>query len=219
MVFAQSFSFMAGHLALLLAKTGQHLVLSAVAVGIALLVALPIGVGLGHLHRATFVAVSVSNIGRALPSLALIAIFIGLIGLGFVNVVLALIIMAIPPILTNAYLAVEGVQPDLVRAGRGMGLTGWQVLWRIELPLSLPLLFAGVRTAVVYVIGSATIGAIAGAGGLGDVILRQASYGLPGVIAAALWVAVLAVLADVLFLAAQKLLTPRGLEVRSAAVL
>lgn len=219
MVFSDSITFMIHHLRLLLDSTAQHVALSAAAVGLALVLAVPVGVWLGHKHTGGFVAISVSNVGRALPSLALIAVFIGLIGLGFVNVLVALVILAVPPILTNAYLAIEQVEPDLVRAGRGMGLTGWQVLFRVELPMALPLLFAGVRTAVVYVIGSATIGGIAGAGGLGNVILREGTYGLAGVIAAAFWVAALAILADLLFLAAQRALTPRGLQGRAAPAL
>ncbi|MGA8117758.1 MAG: ABC transporter permease [Actinocatenispora sp.] len=219
MVFVDSFPFMAGHLGLLISKTGEHLVLSAAAIAVAVAIGVPVGVLLGHAHRGGFVAISVSNVGRALPSLALIAVGIGLLGLGFTNVLVALVIMAVPPVLTNAYLAVEQIDPDLVRAGRGMGLTGRQVLLRIELPLAVPLLFAGVRTAAVYVVGSATLASVAGGGGLGDIILRQASYGLPGVIAGALWVAVLALLADLAFLGLRRMLTPHGMRSRQAPVL
>ncbi|HEY2205558.1 MAG TPA: ABC transporter permease subunit [Pseudonocardia sp.] len=215
-VFLDSLSFMAAHLPLLLAKTAEHLLLCAAAIGTALVIAVPLGLWLGHTHRADFLAVSISNLGRALPTLALIAILIGIVGLGFANVFTALVIICVPPVLTNAYLAVDQVQDDLVRAGRGMGLTGSQVLFRIELPLALPLLFAGVRTAVIYVIGSATIGGVVGAGGLGDLILQEAYYGLPGVIAAALWVAALAILADVLLYVLQRAVTPSGLRARPA---
>lgn len=219
MVFVDSVSFMADHLGLLLDKTGEHVILSAAAIGVAVAIGVPVGVLLGHTHRGGFVAISVSNVGRALPSLALIAVGIGLLGLGFTNVLVALVIMAVPPILTNAYLAVDQIDPDLVRAARGMGLTGWQVLTGVELPLAVPLLFAGVRTAAVYVVGSATLASIAGGGGLGDIILRQASYGLAGVIAGALWVAALALLADLAFLAVRRLLTPHGSRLRQAPVL
>lgn len=216
-VFVDSFPFMAGHLPLLVDKTVEHLVLSAAALGVALVIAVPLGVWLGHLHRGMFLTISVSNVGRALPSLALIAVGIGLLGLGFVNVLVALVIMAVPPILTNAYLSVDQVEPDIVRAARGMGLSPVQVLLRVELPLAVPLLLTGVRTAAVYVIGSATLASVAGGGGLGDVILRQASYGLPGVIAGALWVAALAIAADLLLLGAQRGLSPRGLRLAVAA--
>ncbi|MFE6752295.1 ABC transporter permease [Streptomyces sp. NPDC057684] len=208
--FFASFSFMADHFGLLADRTVDHLKLSAAAVAAALVLALPLGVWLGHRGKGSFLTVSISNIGRALPSLALIAIFLGLLGIGFVNVLTALVVMAVPPVLTHAYLSVEQVDPDLVRAGRGMGLTEWQILTRIELPLALPVLFTGIRIAAVYVISSATLAAVAGGGGLGDIILNQVSYGLSGVIAAALWVAVLALAADALFGALRKRLTPRG---------
>lgn len=208
--FFASFSFMADHFGLLADRTVDHLKLSAAAVAVALVLALPLGVWLGHRGKGSFLTVSISNIGRALPSLALIAIFLGLLGIGFVNVLTALVVMAVPPVLTHAYLSVEQVDPDLVRAGRGMGLTEWQILTRIELPLALPVLFTGIRIAAVYVISSATLAAVAGGSGLGDIILNQVSYGLSGVIAAALWVAVLALAADALFGALRNRLTPRG---------
>ncbi|MER7198916.1 ABC transporter permease subunit [Streptomyces sp. CB01635] len=208
--FFASFSFMADHFGLLADRTVDHLKLSAAAVAVALVLALPLGVWLGHRGKGSFLTVSISNIGRALPSLALIAIFLGLLGIGFVNVLTALVVMAVPPVLTHAYLSVEQVDPDLVRAGRGMGLTEWQILTRIELPLALPVLFTGIRIAAVYVISSATLAAVAGGGGLGDIILNQVSYGLSGVIAAALWVAVLALAADALFGALRSRLTPHG---------
>ncbi|MFI8992689.1 ABC transporter permease [Streptomyces sp. NPDC053542] len=197
--FLDCFAFMASHFGLLLDRTVDHLLLSAAAVAVALLLALPLGVWLGHRGRGSFLTVSVSNIGRALPSLALIAIFLGLLGIGFVNVMTALVVMAVPPALTHAYLSVEQIDRDVVRAARGMGLTERQILTRIELPLALPVLFTGIRIAAVYVISSATLAAVAGGGGLGDIILNQVSYGLSGVIAAALWVAALALAADALF--------------------
>lgn len=211
--FLASFSFMADHFGLLLSRTVDHLLLSAAGVAVALVIAVPLGVWLGHRGKGSFLTVSISNIGRALPSLALIAIFLGLLGIGFVNVMTALVIMAIPPVLTHAYLGVEQVDADLVRAARGMGLTQWQILWRVELPLALPVLFTGIRIAVVYVISSATLAAVAGGGGLGDIILNQVSYGLSGVIAAALWVAVLALVADGLFGAVGNRLAPRGTKI------
>lgn len=210
--FLSCFTFMGSHFGLLLNRTGEHLLLSAAAVGVALVIGLPLGIWLGHRGRGSFLTVSISNVGRALPSLALIAIFLGLLGIGFLNVMTALVIMAIPPVLTHAYLSVEQIDQDLVRAGRGMGLTEWQILTRIELPLALPVLFTGIRIAAVYVISSATLAAVAGGGGLGDIILNQVSYGLSGVVAAALWVAVLALAADALFGTIRDWLTPRGVR-------
>jgi osmoprotectant transport system permease protein len=212
--FVNAFKFMGNHTSLLFDKTVEHLHLSGVAVGIALLMAVPVGLWLGHLHRGSVVAINVANIGRALPSLALISIGAGILGIGFTNVVVALVVLAAPPMLTNAYVAVDQVEPDAVEAARGMGMRASQVFWRVELPLSLPLLFAGIRTATLFVVASATLAAIAGGGGLGDIIVNQASYGLPGVLAAAIWVSALAVLADFTFGLLQRLVTPRGLRKR-----
>lgn len=185
---------------------------------VALGVALPLGVWLGHVHRGSFLAVTVSNLGRALPSLAIIAIGIAVFGIGFTNVMVALVVLAVPLILTNAYVAVEGVDPDAVEAARAMGMRSWQVLGRVELPLALPLVFAGIRTAAVYVVSTATLAAIAGGGGLGDIITNQASYRLEGVIAAALCVSALALLADLAFGALQLAVTPSALRRRQRAI-
>jgi osmoprotectant transport system permease protein len=214
-IFADALEFVVDRRELILDKTGEHLVLSAAALGVALLVALPTGVVLGHLHRGSFVAVNLSNVGRALPSLAVIAIGIAFLGVGFANVTLALVVLAVPPILTNAYVAMDGVEPEAVEAARGMGMTSWQVISRVELPLALPLLFAGIRTASVYVVATATIAAVAGGGGLGDIIVNQASYRLEGVVGAALCVSVLALLADGALGLVQRLLTPPGLRDRA----
>jgi osmoprotectant transport system permease protein len=189
-----SFRFMGSHFSLLLEKAGQLSELAFTALGIALLVALPLGLWLGHRHRGLFLALGASTLGRALPSIALIAFFIALLGVGFWNVAVALVVLAVPPILANAYFAVDGVDRDAVEAARGMGLTEAQILLRVELPLGLPLILAGIRIAAVFVIATATIASVAGGNGLGDIIVNQASYGLAGVLAAALWVSAIALL-------------------------
>ena len=217
--FIDAFEFMGNNTSLLLDKTWGHIVLSAAAIGVSLVIAIPLGAWLGHLHRGSFVAINLSNLGRALPSLAVIAIGIGLLGLGFVNVMVALVILAVPPMLTNAYVAVDQVDRDAVEAARGMGMTALEVFFRVELPLALPLMFAGIRTAVVYVIATATLAAIAGGGGLGDIIVNQASYGIAGVLAGAMWVAALSLAADVGFGALQRAITPRGLRRRAGPVI
>jgi osmoprotectant transport system permease protein len=210
--FTDAFRFIGDNVSLLWQLTLDHLALTGAAMAIALVIALPLGVWLGHLHRGSFVAINVSNIGRALPSLALIAFGVALLGIGFVNVMVALVVLAIPPMLTNAYVAVDGVDPDAVEAAQGMGMTPTEVLLRVELPLALPLIFAGVRTAVVYVIATATLAPLAGASSLGDVIVDQATYRLPGVLGAAICVAVLALVAELLFALLQRAVTPRGLR-------
>jgi osmoprotectant transport system permease protein len=207
--FVDAFRFMGDQHALLLQKTWEHLELSLAALGIALVLALPLGVLLGHLHRGSFLAISASNIGRALPSLVLIAFGITILGIGFWNNTAALTILAIPPILTNAFFGVDGVDRDIVEAARGMGMTGGQVLFRVELPLAAPLVFAGIRIAAIFVIATATIAAVAGGGGLGEIIVNQASYRLAGVVAASLWVSFLAFAAAGALALLRKSLTPR----------
>ena len=115
----------------------KHLELSFAALGLACLIAVPLGLWLGHIRRGQFLAISISNIGRAVPTLALIAFFIAYFGVGFVNVMFALTLLAIPPILTNAYVGVTQVEPDTVDAARGVGMTGFQIVRKVELPLAL----------------------------------------------------------------------------------
>jgi osmoprotectant transport system permease protein len=210
--FVDAFRFIGDHPHLIWTKTIEHLQLSGAAMGVALLIAIPLGAWLGHVHRGSFLAINLSNIGRALPSLAIIAIGLAVFGIGFTNVLVALVVLAVPPMLTNAYVAVDEVDPDAVEAARGMGMRPLQVLLRIELPLALPLVFSGIRTAAVYVVSTATLAAFAGGGGLGDIIANQASYRLEGVIAASLCVSALALAADFVFGLLQLAVTPRGLR-------
>lgn len=217
-VFVDALEFVGDERGLILEKTWEHLKLSAAAMAVAIALALPLGVWLGHLHRGSFVAINLANVGRALPSLAVIAIGLAFLGVGFANVTVALVVLAVPPILTNAYVAVDGVEADMVEAARGMGMTRWQIIRRVELPTALPLIFAGIRTAVVFVVATATIAAVAGGGGLGDIIVNQAAYGLEGVVGAAICVSVLALGADAALGLLQRLLTPAGLRSRAPAL-
>jgi osmoprotectant transport system permease protein len=212
MTFIHAFEFIGHNSGLLWDKSLEHMALSAVAVAIALGIGLPLGLWLGHLHRGSFVAINVANIGRALPSLAVLAIGIAFLGVGSANVVLALVVLAVPPIVTNAYVAVDGVDTDAVEAARGMGMKPTQLFAKVELPLALPLTFAGIRTAALYVVATATLAGFFGGGGLGDIISNQASYGLDGVVAGAIVVALLALATDWLLAGAQWLVTPRGLR-------
>jgi osmoprotectant transport system permease protein len=207
--FVDAFRFIGDNSGLLLSKTGEHLELSLAALGIALVLALPLGLWLGHRHRGLFLALSVSSVGRALPSLVLIAFGLTILGIGFWNNTAALVVLAIPSILTNAYFAIEGVDRDVVEAARGMGLSERQILLRVELPLGLPLLVAGIRIAAIFVIATATIAAIAGGGGLGEIIVNQASYGLAGVVGASLCVSALTLAAALLLTIVQKAASPR----------
>jgi osmoprotectant transport system permease protein len=210
--FVDAVRFIGDHPGFLADKALEQLELSGAALGIAIGVALPLGVILGHLHRGSVVAIGASIVGRALPSLVLIAAFLTILGIGFVNNMVALAVLATGPILTNAFDAVEGVDRDAVEAARGMGMTGRQILRRVELPLAIPLLFTGIRVAAVTVVATAPIAAIAGGGGLGDIIVNQASYRLSGVLGASLCVMLLSALVFVGLLGLQIAVTPRGLR-------
>jgi osmoprotectant transport system permease protein len=210
--FTDAITFIGNNLSFLFEKTGEQLQLAGAAIGVSLVIAIPIGLWLGHIHRGAWFAISFSNIGRALPSLGVVAIGLGVFGIGFVNVLVALVVLAVPPLLTNAYVAIDGIDQEVVEAARGMGMSPLQILLRVELPLGLPLLFAGIRTASVYVVATATIASLAGGGGLGDIIFNQASYRLSGVVAAAIWVAGLALLVEGAFALLQRIVTPRGVR-------
>jgi osmoprotectant transport system permease protein len=206
-------NFFADNASLLVDRTIEHIEISALALAISIAIALPAGILLGHRHTGSFLAINISNVLRALPSLALIAISLAFFGLSILNIQIALVALALPPILTNAYTAVDQVDPDAVEAARGMGMSEGQVLRVVELPLSWPLIFAGIRTASVYVIATAPLAALAGGGGLGDIIVNQATYGLEGVIAATIVTVVLAFAVDGLLGLVQRRLTPTGLVV------
>jgi osmoprotectant transport system permease protein len=141
-----------------------------------------------------------------------ISIGVGLLGIGFFNVLVALVILAGPVMLTNAYVAVDQVDRDAVEAARAMGMTPFEVLWRVELPLALPLIFAGLRTGTVYVVATATLATFAGGGGLGDIIVNQPAYGTAGVIAGSLTITVLAFLVEGLLALVQYAITPAPLR-------
>jgi osmoprotectant transport system permease protein len=197
----------------LLARLRQHVVTSAVAVGIACAIALPIGVLLGHLHRGGTLAVNLANVGRALPSFGVLAVAFQVFGFGSTPTYVALVVLAAPPILTNAYVAVAGVDPEVREAARGMGLSGGEVLRRVELPLSVPLVMAGVRTSAVTVVATATIAAVISENNLGRYIIDgYAVRDEVQIVAGAVVVALLSVLTERALAAVQRAATPRGLR-------
>jgi osmoprotectant transport system permease protein len=182
-----------------------------IGVAISLLLAAPLGIWLGHIHRGSFFAINIGNVGRALPSLAVLAIGDAFLGLGLGVVELALVVLAFAPIVTNAYLGVVEVDPELVDAARGMGMGELEILRRVELPLAVPLLFAGIRTAALFVISTTTIASLAGfSGTLGDIIANETSYHFSGVLGAAICVAALALAVEGLLALLQRAVTPRG---------
>ncbi len=192
----------------------EHLQVTGAAMAIALAVALPLGLWLGHTGKGAFLAISASNVGRAVPSVALIALFVAFLPRSpeFINVTLALALLAIPPILTNAYVGVRQVDRDAVDAARGMGLTGVGIVRSVELPLALPLVFGGIRTSTVNVLATATIAPLVGVLTLGDPIISGTVYGRSGQIGASIMVAVLAIGAEVGLGALQRAVTPRGVR-------
>jgi osmoprotectant transport system permease protein len=212
--FREAIEFLFDNTGLIWDKTLEHIWLSGAAIGVAVVIAIPLGVWLGHRHRGSFLAINVSNVGRALPSLAVISIGLGILGVGFLNVMVALVILAAPVMLTNAYVAVDQVDQDAVRAARAMGMRPLQTLVRVELPLALPLIFAGMRTAAVYVVATAPLAALAGGGGLGDIIVNQPTYGEEGVVAGSIAIAALAFATEGIFALLQYLVTPRALRRR-----
>jgi osmoprotectant transport system permease protein len=193
----------------------EHMKLVLVSMAIACAVAVPLGLWLGHIGKGEFFAISLSNVGRAVPSLALIAFFVAYLGVGFTNVTLALVLLAVPPILTNAYVGVRQVDRDTVDAARGMGMTETGIVRRVELPLALPLVFGGVRISMVNVLATATIAPLAGVDSLGDPIINVNTYGETGRLAAAIVVAALAVITELSLGAAQRAVTPKGLKLES----
>jgi osmoprotectant transport system permease protein len=198
----------------LLPQLWRHLELTAAAVGIACLVAIPLALWLGHVRKGQFAVASVANVGRAVPSLALIGFAVAYIGLGFPNALLALTLLAIPPIFVNAYVGVAQVEPEIVDSARGQGMTEVEIIRHVELPLGLPLIFGGVRTSVVNVIATATIAPLIGVVTLGDAIVSPQVYGDAGQLGAAICVAVLAIAAEITFALIQRAVTPKGLKVQ-----
>lgn len=184
----------------------EHLLISGSAMLVALALALPVGLYIGHTGRLGLVAINLANIGRAVPSYAVLVVFFGFFVVQsrdpalFTNgpTVLAMIALAVPPIVTNAYVGLRGVDADLVEAARGMGMRESQILRRVELPLALPVILAGIRTATVQVIATAALGAVIGGGGLGRYIVQGlARFDDARLLAGAVMVAALAIGADV----------------------
>jgi osmoprotectant transport system permease protein len=194
--------------------TWTHIELSFAAVVIACAISIPIGLWLGHIGKAQFLAISISNVGRAVPAIALIAFFIAFFGVGFTNVCLALILLAIPPILTNTYVGVRAVNPTTIDAARGMGLSGWRIVREVELPLAMPTIWTGVRIALVSVVATATIAPYASVNTLGLPIINEQIYGDPGRLGACIVVAVLTLALDGLAVLAERtVVVPRGVRV------
>ena len=189
--------------------------LSVFAIGLSLLVALPIGLYLGHRGVGEWFALTIGSAGRAVPELALIALMATLIGVGVLNLTIALAVLGVPPILANTFVGVHQVDRASVDAGRGIGMTEFEILRKVEVPLAIPTIFAGVRGAAIAIVATATIAPIAGVLTLGDFILNPSIYGNDGVLAGAIVVALLALAFEFSLAGLQRLLTSPGLRLKA----
>lgn len=201
----------------ILDRLREHLWLSAAAVALGCLVAWPIGVWLGHTGRGGRLVVLVSDLTLAIPTIALLVILpLTPLGFGQPPTIIALAVFAVPPLLANAYTGLREVDPQVREAGRGMGLSGRQMLWRVELPLAVPYLAAGFRIAAVQVVATATLAAFVAGGGLGQIISEgfglDLSVGGGQVLAGGFLVATLALAVDGVLAIVQRLVTPRPLR-------
>lgn len=200
----------------------EHVTMSAAALLLALVIIFPVALYAGHTGRGGVLWINVANIGRAVPSMAILTLSLPLafglgLGLGFWPTVIALVPLGIPPILINTYTAIRAVDREIVEAARGMGMRGWQVLWIAELPVAAPLILGGVRTAAVNIIATATLGAIVASGGLGRYIVDGlARREEPRLFAGALLVALLAVATEIVFSLVERLFFSKGIPTETA---
>lgn len=193
--------------------TLTQLEVTVLALALSLVVALPAGLYLGHRGSGEFLAVALGNAGRAVPELALIAFMAAAIGVGLLNLTIALAVLGVPPILTNTFVGIRQVDRASVDAARGMGMTGFEILRKVEIPLAIPTIFAGIRGATIAIVATATIAPLAGVLTLGDFIINENVYGENGVLAGAILVALLALVLEFGLAAIQRLLTSKGLKV------
>jgi osmoprotectant transport system permease protein len=195
------------------AQTLRHLYYCLLSVTVAGLIAIPLGIYIGHTGRGAVLVVGFGNAMRALPTLGLVTLLVLGFGLGVAPVLAGLVILAIPAVLSGAYAGIRNAPPDAVDAARGMGMTPRQVLWQVELPTALPLVLGGVRSAMLQVVATAAVAAYVGLGGLGRILLdglKISDYAQMA--SAAIVIAVLAVLLDLVLAGLTRLLVPRGLQ-------
>jgi osmoprotectant transport system permease protein len=195
-------------------KLREHVVLSLVALLVAIVIALPVALLIRNTRLGAAIAINIGNVGRAVPSLAILALALPLLGIGFRTALVALAALAIPPILINASTGLREVDRGIIDAARGMGLSGRQILSGIQLPIAAPVIFAGIRTSAVQTVASATLATFVGAGGLGDLIVEGLQRSGPEILlAGAIAVAILAIITEVLFGLLERAFTPKGLKI------
>ncbi len=197
----------------LIGQTVTFFELCLIPIALALVIGVVSGVLVYRNALLSFVAVNASNLIRAIPTLAVLFIFVPIFKIGFLPAAIALTLLGIPPILLNTYVGLRGVDPAAVEAARGMGMTGWQIMVRVQAPLVLPVLAAGVRTAAVQVVATAPLGGLIGAGGYGDYIIDGVnSLNTTEILAGSILVAALAMLVEVGMNGLERRLTPVGLK-------
>ena len=189
----------------------EYLVLATI---LAIIIAIPLAILVYRSPTAATFAINVGNIGRAVPSLAVLVLMFPIFGLGFDSALFALTLLGIPPILINAVVGLRQVNPQTLDAAKGMGLSGRQILQSIQVPIAAPIIFAGIRTSAVQIVASATLATFIGGGGLGDLIVEGFQRNSTAIsLAGALSVAVLAILTEVGFAGLQRAFTPKGLVI------
>jgi osmoprotectant transport system permease protein len=194
-------------------RVGEHLYYSLLALLIAALLALPLGLLVGHTGRAAFAVVNSGNAARSLPTLGLVGLTVTVFGIGLTPTLLPLIALAIPPILVNTYAGIRQVDAEVRDAAKGMGMSGWQVLFRVEVPAALPLIILGLRTAAIQIVSTATIAAYVGLGGLGRYIfdgLARREYEV--MVGGAILAVLLALLTEAAFTLAGRALVSPGVR-------
>ncbi|MEO8745819.1 MAG: ABC transporter permease [Candidatus Dormiibacterota bacterium] len=198
-------------------RLSEHLQLSAESVVIGALIALPLGVALGHYGRFGNLAINISNVGRAIPSFGILVIAFQVFGLGNLPIILALTALAVPPMVTNSYVALREVDPDIRDAARGMGYRELAQLVQVELPLAVPLIMAGIRTSAVQVVATATLAALIAGGGFGRYIVDGfAQQDYPKTFAGAVLVGLLALATELSLSGVERALVPRGIRMLRA---
>jgi osmoprotectant transport system permease protein len=191
----------------------SHLGYTALALLIGAVIALPVGLYIGHTGKGSFIAINAGNAGRSLPTLGLLMLMVTLLGLGLLPVLIALTVLVVPPILTSAYAGMRNLDHRVVDAARGMGMRPWQVLTRVELPMALPVMLSGFRNAALQVVATATVAAAVGLGGLGRLLIDGLAVNdYSRVLAGAIVVAALAVLVDLFLALIQRLIVSPGLK-------
>ncbi|WP_106765912.1 ABC transporter permease [Paenibacillus faecalis] len=202
----------------LLFKTWEHLYISLISISLGILVAVPLGIALTRIPKVADKFISFVGIIQTFPTLAILAFFIPLLGIGKVPAITALFIYSLLPILRNTYTGVCNLNKSLLEAGRGMGMTGWERIRMVEIPLAIPVIMAGIRLSTVYLIGWATLASYIGAGGLGDFIFDGLNLFKPEfILAGAIPATLLALIVDYLFGRLEERLTPKGIRISSEA--